>query len=73
LALVFSCAAEPNAIGATNRHAPVFAWTVAGSTTDGAFATYTTNFSVLGRPYMYLDSVLPLAPLTNMTVKYVVK
>lgn len=73
-AMVFSCSAEPNAVGSTNRHVMTWMnWTVAGSTTDTGYATYTTNFSVLGRPYIYLDSVLPLAPLTNFTIKYVVK
>jgi len=70
----FSVAAEPNAVGATNRHA-IASWgvAVAGSTTDTGFVTWTTNISVLGRPYVYLDSVLPLAPITNLTVKYLVK
>ena len=70
----FSTAAESNAIGSTNRHTiSTWGWAVAGSTTDTGFVTATTNLSVLGRPYVYLDSVLPLAPITNLTVKYFVK
>lgn len=70
----FSVAAEPNAVGATNRHAITsWGWAVAGSTTDTAYVTATTNISVLGRPYVYLDSVLPLATLTNYTIKAWVK
>ena len=70
----FSTASEQNAIGATNRMTgPSWSWAVAGSTTDTGFVTATTNITVLGRPYVYLDTVLPLAPITNLTVKYLVK
>jgi len=70
----FSVAAEQNAIGSTNRNAiSSWSWAVPGSTTDTGFVTATTNISVLARPYVYLDTVLPLAPITNLTVKYFVK
>lgn len=68
----FSTGASTPLAGSTNREV-FFVWATTGSSTDTAYKTYTTNVSILGRPYVNLDSCLPLATLTNATVKYMVK
>jgi len=70
--IALTSAVEGNALGSTNRSA-LTSWTMAGSTIDGGYITATTNITVNGRPYVYVDAVLALAPLTNATLKAFVK
>lgn len=71
--LVLSSGRDPTSTGISNRTAAVMTWVTTGSTTDGGYSLWHTNIQVNARPYLFLDAIVPLAPLTNSSLYYFVK